>query len=197
MAQLGNSSPGTTFNIVGSFNQSEGGTYTVPSPGIMVDQLHVNAGANGASSTARCYVWRHSDGVWIVRSNTFTLTTTTTQQNPSGVNSNTAVTGWPAGFIPAGTVIDIGVWVSSANYNWIGGPSGGSRIGTGGDGNYVDHGAAVGPGELAAWIIYHNCLTKIRRSGAWVTWPMQVRRSGIWVVPPVKVRRSGVWVQVQ
>lgn len=194
MAVLGNQATGTTFSISSTFNQSQGATKTVPSPGIMVEDIQVRAAANGSASTARLYVWRDSDGKWLIRSGTFSLGTSLTTVNRSDLSGNGV---WPGLFIPAGTVIRIGIWVSSGNYNWTGASSGTSRIGQGGDGDYVNHGDAVGPGELTAWVDYHNMLNKVRRSGAWVNWPIQVRRSGVWVVPPLKVRRSGAWTVIQ
>ena len=199
MSQLGSSATGTTFSISGSFNQSQSSSFTTPANGCIIDNLNCIVGANGSASNARLYVWRTSDNVWVIRSGIFSLAVnanpgTITRTDLSG---NTAVTGYPGLFIPDGVGLNFGVWVSSANYNWKAAPSGTSHIGTGGDGNYVDHGAAVGPGVLAAWINYHSCFTKIRRSGVWVTWPEQIRRSGAWSIPPIFVRRSGVWIQLQ
>lgn len=196
MAQLGNSSTGTTFSISGSFNQSQTQSYTTPSDGIIVDKLNCIAAANGSASTARLYIWRASDSVWLIRGTTFSLGTGIGTVSSTNLSANGA-SGYPGLFIPGGVGVNFGIWVSSANYNWDAASTGLSHIGTGGDGNYVNHGTASGPGVLAAWCDYHSCLVKIRRGGVWVNQPLAVRRSGAWIYPKLSVRRSGAWVQLQ
>lgn len=198
MGQLGDSNTGTTFSISGSFDQSQGTGNGIPGTGIIIDSLHCIVAANGSASNARLYIWR-SDGVWVIRSGIFSLAAgSASQVTRTDLFGNLANTGYPGLFLPAGITVNIGVWVSSANYNWDADTVGTSRIGTGGDGNYVNHGNASGPGELAAWAIYHACNVAIRRSGAWKGNPLELRRSSAWLgSPPAKIRRSNAWTVIQ
>lgn len=151
MAQLGNQNTGDFFTVSGTYNQFAGLRYTVPSPGIIVSALHAYAMAQGSSSTARLYVWRDSVNNWLIRSGQFSLGTGAGWVNRTDL---TQATGSDL-YIPAGTVINIGLWVQSADYEVWGSGTGQSIIGTGGDGNF-SFSADVGSGfgQLAGYLDY-------------------------------------------
>jgi len=160
MATLGSSTLGFSFSVSGSFGQAAGGGYTVPSPGIFVDQISVYAGNNGSSAPAsRLYVWNNSSGHaggWLMRSGaTFSLGGLGWQQTDGG-SINTGVLS-SDGYLPAGTVIWIGINSSSGILNYQGAGSGTTDLGNTGDGDFNFHGTAGGGmGVLGAYVDYHT-----------------------------------------
>lgn len=166
MATLGQSSTSFSFTVFGSFDQFAGGTsvgyYTVPNPGIYPTNLEVYArSASGSATTARNYVWLDSSSLpgtaVYSNSSTYSLGTSLAWQgnNVSLAYRNNA-TGFSDGYIPGGTKIWLGIWASNANYEVRGDGSNLSELGTGGDGNWVQHGAAGGGfGGLAAILTYN------------------------------------------
>lgn len=140
----------------------------MPSPGGYPTNLEWFGGNASGNTTARNYLWLdngsgHAGTVVYSDSSTYTLTTTQQFWNNAGaLTYRNNATGYTDGYIPPGTVLWVGVWVSSANYIFKCAPitsSGYVVIGTGGDGNFNWHDYArdnsSNPlGYLAAVITY-------------------------------------------
>lgn len=157
MSQLGNQTIGNSFTVGGSFGDAAGGPYTVPSPGIFVNDINVHAQNNGSSSTDRLYVWQASGsvpGTWLIRgSGTFNMSSTYQWWQQTSLAVNTAVLD-PSGFIPGGTVIWIGIYSSTGILAYKGNSTGTTELGNTADGSWSDHGPASGFGVLGAYIDY-------------------------------------------
>lgn len=159
MATLGTTNSGTgPFTISGSFGDAAGGPYSVPSPGIFVNDIKAVFDNNGTSGNARLYVWGSNTGVpasWMIRSGLFTAPGSFTTTTRSDLNVNTGVLS-SDGYIPGGTNIWIGYYAASGVHAFKGDGSGSTRLGNTADGNWNDHGATSDPdaGTLAAWIDY-------------------------------------------
>lgn len=151
MAQLGNQTLGFTFTISGTYDQSDSGGWTVPAGGILVSAIHVYAAANGSPATARLYVWNGSTNSWLVRSGQFSLGTAIGWVSRTDLARN----GGSDLYIAGGTVMEFGLWVSGANYQYQGQGSGATYIGDGGDGNFHYRApAGSGMGYMGAYIDY-------------------------------------------
>jgi len=157
VAQLGNQTIGTTFFVTGSFGDLAGGPYTVPSPGILVSQLHAYAGNHGTGNSGKLYVWKASGGIpgaWLLRSGAFAFPGSTSWNARSDINVNTGQLS-SDGYIPAGTVIWIGYFSNTGISDCEGRNAGTTELGFTADGNWSDQGAAGGGmGQLAAYIDY-------------------------------------------
>lgn len=159
MATLGNQGSGTgPFSVSGSFGQVAGGAYVVPSPGIIISQLHAVLANNGTSGNGKLYVWGQSGGIpasWMLRSGSFAISGSKTTVNRTDLTVNTAVLD-ASGFIAGGTNLWIGYVALSGVSQFWGDGSGSSRLGNTNDGNWSDHGATADPdaGTLAAWVDY-------------------------------------------
>jgi hypothetical protein len=159
MATLGNQTTGFTFSISGSYGDVAGGYYTVPSPGILVSQLHAYADNNGTSDTARLYVWVDSSskpGAWLIRSGTFALPSSFAWSARTDLSGNSGQGIGSDLYLPAGTKVWIGYYSSTGKSAFQGdGGSGTTELGNTADGNWSDHGPATsGQGQLAAYLTY-------------------------------------------
>lgn len=156
MATLGNQTTGFLFSV-STWGDLAGGSYTVPSPGILVQNINAFAGDNGTSQQARLYIWKDSagkPGQWLIHgSGTFTLGSLGWKQQTS-LSSNGAA-GISNLFLPAGTVIWIGVYCAgnTEQINANAASGGGTEIGNTSDGDWSDHGVAS-LGQMAAYITY-------------------------------------------
>ncbi|MBF6588923.1 MAG: IPT/TIG domain-containing protein [Ktedonobacterales bacterium] len=160
MATLGNATTGFTYVISGSWGDVAGGSYTVPSPGILVTGLNAYTGGDGGTPAGRLYVWQDSGGnpgTWLVRgSSTFTLPASAAW-NYQGSLANNGGAGISSDlYLPAGTVIWIGCYSSSGAITMQGASSGATRFGNTSDGNFSTVGTASGGmGVLAAYLNYN------------------------------------------
>lgn len=160
MATIGSSTTGFTFTVSGSWNQFAGGSYTVPDPGIYPTALEWHGHNSSGSTTARNYLWldngSNEPGTTVYSGSAgYTLTTTDQWWSQSSIAYRNNATGFADGYIPGGTKVWIGAWVSSAAYVVDGTSTGTSTLGTGGDGNYVFHDYTAGFGVMASILTFN------------------------------------------
>ena len=158
MATLGSTTTGFTFTISGSFGCAAGGLYTVPSPGIFVDDINVYAGNNGSASTDRLCIWQDSAGragARLLHSHTFRMGSTRTWQTRPGSDLLVDAGHLSSdGYLPAGAKIWIGIYASTGILAYEGASSGTTDLGNTADGDFSYHDVAAGFGVLAAYIHY-------------------------------------------
>lgn len=157
MATLGNQTTGFTFSIAGSFGDVAGGFYTVPSPGIFVDDINVFAKNNGSTSNDRLCVWQDSAGkagARLLHSHIFSMGSSYAWQSRSDMLVDAGHLS-ADGYIPAGTKIWIGIHASTGILAVQGASSGTTDLGNTNDGDFSFHDTASGIGALAAYIHYH------------------------------------------
>jgi len=160
MGQLGQTNGGFTFTISGTFGDAAGGGYTVPSPGIFVTEIGVSANDNGSAATNRLYVWKDTGGghpgAWLVRSSgTFSMNGTMQWWTRTDIAANTAQIS-SDGYIPAGTVIWIGIYDSGGNMHLNGIGTGTTDICSTVDGNFGSASVAAGGfGAMSSYVNYN------------------------------------------
>lgn len=159
MGTLGNQSTGFLFTVSSTFGDIAGGSYTVPSPGIIVTGINGYVGNNGSGEQGRFYVWQDSGGIpgaWLIRGHTtFTIPSSSTSSSFQGTLDAGAGVSSDL-YLPAGTVIWVGCYCASGTEQIQANSAsgGGTRLGNTADGNWNDHSAA-GLGQMAAWINYN------------------------------------------
>lgn len=202
MATVGSVSSETTVNAGYAFqglnvNTQAWSTFTMPSPGGRITQLHVYFSAHVATGNGRLVLW---DGAGNV------LDSVAVNSIPVGSGA-AGGQAWRRGtlsgfgvYVKGGSTISIGLWMPGASGFEISSVSGGSSkwngVGYTGPGNQAGSGS-TGIGNLGAYADYTPCLRKVRRGGVWVESPKRIRRAGVWVIGPRYIRRGGAWTQVQ
>lgn len=159
MSTLGQTGSGFTFSVSAGAGWGDfaGGSYTVPSPGIIVSAIHAYVGNGGTTQNCRLYVWQASGsipGTWLIRGTLNNLLGLGLQTQNSLTNNAGSVATSDL-YIPAGTVIWIGAYLSagSGQLSAASGSGGGTELGNTSDGNWSDHGPA-GVGQMCAYIDY-------------------------------------------
>jgi len=160
MATLGQTGSGFTFTVNpgAGWGDFAGGAYTVPSPGIIVSSIFANIGNGGTAQNCRLYVWRASGGIpgtWLIRGAGTQSLAGLGWNSQSSLANNSGAGITSDLYLPAGTVVWIGAYLSagSGQFQMAGTSGGGAELGNTSDGNWSDHGP-VGLGQMSAYLNY-------------------------------------------
>lgn len=190
--------PSSGFAFQGlNVNTQAWSTYTMPTPGGWITQLHAYFDAEVASGNGKLVLWDGSGNV---------ITSVAVNSIPVGSNSNGgqawhhAVLATPV-YVKGGVTISIGFWMPGASGFVISSlPSGTSSwngVGFTGPGNQGGSGS-TGIAAIGSFADYTPNKVKIRRSGVWNEAPKSIRRTGANVQGPARwLRRTGAWVRIQ